>query len=104
IVVLFNNNGGHIFDMLPVAEVGDGYEKHFVAPHGFRFADAAAQFGLAYACPSTANDVIGAYRDAVRQERSSLIEIPIDARESFALHRRILDRVSSLRLSTHSVS
>ncbi|RME21326.1 MAG: 2-succinyl-5-enolpyruvyl-6-hydroxy-3-cyclohexene-1-carboxylate synthase, partial [Candidatus Zixiibacteriota bacterium] len=79
IVVLFNNNGGHIFDMLPVAKVREGYEQHFVSPHGFRFADAAAQFGLAYVCPSTANDVIGAYRDATQQDRSSLIEIPIDA-------------------------
>ena len=46
VIVLLDNDGGGIFDFLPVAREGAGYEEHVATPHGLDFAHAAALYGL----------------------------------------------------------
>ncbi|WP_428240322.1 2-succinyl-5-enolpyruvyl-6-hydroxy-3-cyclohexene-1-carboxylic-acid synthase [Gynuella sp.] len=46
-IVVLNNNGGGIFDLLPASQQ-TAYEQMFLMPHGFSFQHAAAQFGLDY--------------------------------------------------------
>ena len=40
-----NNDGGGIFDFLPVSREGDEFVQHIATPHGLDFAHAAALFG-----------------------------------------------------------
>ena len=46
-IVLLDNDGGGIFDFLPVAREGGAFEQHVATPHGLDFAHAAALYGLA---------------------------------------------------------
>ena len=48
-----NNDGGAIFDLLPVPE--QQKQSLYQMPHGFSFEYAAAQFQLGYAAPETLN-------------------------------------------------
>ena len=48
VIVLLHNDGGGIFDFLPVAGEGDAFERHVATPHGLDFAHAAALYGLAH--------------------------------------------------------
>ena len=45
-IVLLNNDGGGIFEFLPISGEGDVFEEHVATPHGLDFAHAAALYGL----------------------------------------------------------
>lgn len=51
VIVVTNNDGGAIFDLLPVPEKQK--QSLYQLPHGFDFRHAAAQFGLKYCQPET---------------------------------------------------
>ncbi|WP_135458002.1 2-succinyl-5-enolpyruvyl-6-hydroxy-3-cyclohexene-1-carboxylic-acid synthase [Vibrio echinoideorum] len=53
VIVVTNNDGGAIFDLLPVPE--QQKQSLYQMPHGFSFEHAAAQFQLGYAVPETLN-------------------------------------------------
>ena len=53
VIVVTNNDGGAIFDLLPVPE--QQKQSLYQMPHGFSFEHAAAQFKLDYAAPETLN-------------------------------------------------
>ena len=48
VIVLLNNNGGAIFDMLPQASDDPYFERLFLAPQDVHFTEAAAAFGIPY--------------------------------------------------------
>ncbi|MBM7036643.1 2-succinyl-5-enolpyruvyl-6-hydroxy-3-cyclohexene-1-carboxylic-acid synthase [Vibrio ulleungensis] len=56
VIVVVNNDGGAIFDMLPVDPVHR--EKLYQMPHGLQFNMAAKMFGLDYAKPKTVQSLL----------------------------------------------
>ncbi|KKC98863.1 2-succinyl-5-enolpyruvyl-6-hydroxy-3-cyclohexene-1-carboxylic-acid synthase [Photobacterium halotolerans] len=61
VIVVTNNDGGAIFDLLPVPP--DSKPHLYQMPHGFQFEDAARQFGLAYCKTVT----LSAYQSVVSE-------------------------------------
>lgn len=59
VIVVTNNDGGAIFDLLPVPQ--QQKQSLYQMPHGYNFAHAAAQFRLQYAAPETRTQ----YQDAI---------------------------------------
>ncbi|WP_104037931.1 2-succinyl-5-enolpyruvyl-6-hydroxy-3-cyclohexene-1-carboxylic-acid synthase [Vibrio jasicida] len=51
VLVITNNDGGAIFDLLPVPQ--EHRESFYQMPHGYEFEHAAKQFGLQYRKPSS---------------------------------------------------
>jgi 2-succinyl-5-enolpyruvyl-6-hydroxy-3-cyclohexene-1-carboxylate synthase len=64
VIVVMNNDGGAIFDLLPVPE--QEKEALYRMPHGFSFEHAAAMFGLDYAKPTTLTDAITLIRSSLQ--------------------------------------
>ena len=100
VVVVVNNDGGGIFHFLPVSRgahpvAPDVFEAAFGAPHGLTFAHAAAQFGLAYHAPETADAFETALDGALASGASAVIEVTTDRAENEALHARITRAVSA---------
>ena len=100
VVVAVNNDGGGIFHFLPVARgasplPADVFEAAFGTPHGLTFAHAAAQFGLTYHAPATADAFEAALAEALASGASALIEVTTDRTENEALHARIMRAASS---------
>ena len=62
-LVVANNNGGNIFANLPVASLGETFERLFRMPHGLEFKAAAEMFGLDYRRVSD----LAAAREAIGQ-------------------------------------
>ena len=89
-VVVFNNNGGGIFELLSVAQFEDVLEPYFVTPHGLTFEHAAAMYDIPYRAVSDNAAFVTAYEDAWKSDRSSLIEVTIDRRKN----RELLDRIA----------
>jgi 2-succinyl-5-enolpyruvyl-6-hydroxy-3-cyclohexene-1-carboxylate synthase len=47
-IVLINNNGGGIFEMLPIARFDPPFETYFATPQAIDFAQLCATYGVAY--------------------------------------------------------
>jgi 2-succinyl-5-enolpyruvyl-6-hydroxy-3-cyclohexene-1-carboxylate synthase len=84
-IVLLNNDGGGIFEFLPVAGQADVFEEHVATPHGVDFAAVAALFGLAYTRASTLDDL----------RRPGLVEVRTDRKANVTLHRRVWSAVAA---------
>ncbi|WP_017222091.1 2-succinyl-5-enolpyruvyl-6-hydroxy-3-cyclohexene-1-carboxylic-acid synthase [Moritella dasanensis] len=80
VIVVLNNDGGAIFDMLPVAE--QQKEQLYRMPHGFNFKHAAAMFDLDYIQPQSLADALSAIHHSLHpmtevtgKMRTLLVEI-----------------------------
>ncbi len=109
-IVVINNGGGAIFSLLPVASLSkdvtsaifndkpESYEqeiveKLFLTTHAYRFESAAKMFGLQYYHPATADEFRRTYREAVRGNRSTLIELTFDWRSTRKIRRDLQDKI-----------
>ncbi|MZI92210.1 2-succinyl-5-enolpyruvyl-6-hydroxy-3-cyclohexene-1-carboxylic-acid synthase [Vibrio sp. CAIM 722] len=95
VIVVTNNDGGAIFDLLPVP--AEKRQKLYQMPHGMDFSHAAAQFGLAYLCPET----VTAYQTAVDTHLSSgrgtlLIEIKSQPEEASQHIKQLVGQIKQL--------
>ena len=95
-VVVLNNDGGAIFSFLPVARHEAFFEPYFGTPQGLGFEHAAAMFGLRYERPETAPGFVEAYRAACDRDGPTLIEVRTDREENVALHRSLLEGISTV--------
>lgn len=86
IAVIVNNDGGGIFHFLPIAAHDDVFEPHFTTPHGRSFEAMAHAFDLPYAHPTTADELVAAYRSACDDGHSALIEVRTDRHENADVH------------------
>ncbi|MBN2248447.1 MAG: 2-succinyl-5-enolpyruvyl-6-hydroxy-3-cyclohexene-1-carboxylic-acid synthase [Coriobacteriia bacterium] len=74
-VVLLNNNGGGIFEMLPQKSDEPYFERLFLTPHGADFSAIAAGFGVPHVRVSDPEGFAEAYRDAQSRPGIEIIEV-----------------------------
>jgi len=91
-IVLLNNNGGGIFEFLPVALLGDAFEEHVATPHGLDFAKAAALYGCTHELVRDLVELEDAVRRSVRSAGAQIIEVRTDRRGNEALHRTLTEQ------------
>ncbi len=96
-IVLLDNEGGGIFDFLPVAGAGTErsiYTEHIATPTSLDFARAAALYGLGH---ETVADVAGlraALERALAAPESSIVEARTRRDANVALHREVWSAVA----------
>jgi 2-succinyl-5-enolpyruvyl-6-hydroxy-3-cyclohexene-1-carboxylate synthase len=106
-IVLLNNEGGGIFDFLPIAgspaarkpEPGpsdddaaggpDVYTRHISTPTGLSFAQAALLYGLEHETVADVASFRAALERALDEPRSSMIEVRTERAGNVELHRRV---------------
>lgn len=88
VVIILNNDGGSIFQMLPVPKEGELLERYYRQPHGFSFEHAARMFGLGYSAPDALQAFVTTYRQAL-QGGVTLIEISVP-------HQQVADELAAL--------
>ena len=76
-IVLLNNNGGGIFDMLPQKSSEAYFERLFLTPQDVDFAHAAAAFDVPYEKVATLQAFDQAYCKTLDVPGISLIEVPV---------------------------
>jgi 2-succinyl-5-enolpyruvyl-6-hydroxy-3-cyclohexene-1-carboxylate synthase len=97
-IVLINNNGGGIFNRLPIRDFEPEFTEYFLTPHGLDFSHAAKLYGLDYLQIDAYSD--GA-REAFRQAfsdnadsgKSTIIEVRTDSRKDEARRQEIVAAV-----------
>ncbi len=96
LVVVVNNDGGGIFESLPIASHTDVLEAAFTTPHGLGFAGAAGMFGLGYRRVTTGPELRTALRSgtsATKLKRSTIIEVVVDRKASASARTALFDRL-----------
>lgn len=93
-IVLLDNDGGGIFDFLPVAREGADFEKHVATPHGLDFAHAAALYGCGFERAQDPESLRDALSRALAAEGSTLIVVRSERAANVELHRRVWDAVA----------
>ena len=109
-IVLLDNDGGGIFDFLPVSgasialaparaeEAGaqeDLYTRHIATPTGLDFAQAAALYELEHRPVSSVGELRTALEHALSPRAgSTLVHVRSDRAENVELHRRVWSAVA----------
>ena len=78
-IVLLNNDGGGIFQRLPVRDFEPHFSDYFITPHELDFSHAAALYGLDYIRTDDRAAFRDAFSRAVRGTASTIIEVRSDA-------------------------
>jgi 2-succinyl-5-enolpyruvyl-6-hydroxy-3-cyclohexene-1-carboxylate synthase len=93
-IVLINNQGGGIFDFLPVASSplalkDDVYSHHIATPTGLDFARAASLYGLAHEHVGDIRAFRGALERSLETSGSEILEVSTKRSENVDIHRRL---------------
>jgi 2-succinyl-5-enolpyruvyl-6-hydroxy-3-cyclohexene-1-carboxylate synthase len=81
--VLLNNDGGGIFQRLPVSKHDPEFTEYFATPHGLAFAPVAELYGLSHVVADSRavfRAAVAASFEAQKRGESTLIEVRSDAR------------------------
>ena len=78
-IVLLNNEGGGIFQRLPIREFEPEFSDYFITAPGLDFAHAAALYGLHYTRADDRESFRAAFSERVGGSESALIEVRTDA-------------------------
>jgi len=98
-IVLINNQGGGIFDFLPISSapmaLTDGlYTRHIATPTGLDFALAARLYGLAHKRAEDIHSFRSALERSLTRTDSEIIEVSTERRENVEIHKRIWQATS----------
>jgi 2-succinyl-5-enolpyruvyl-6-hydroxy-3-cyclohexene-1-carboxylate synthase len=80
-VVVVNNDGGGIFHELPIARFDPPFTEQFQTPHGLDFEPACELYDVPFERVDV-DEFAAAYRDAIADPGSHVLEVAFDAAES----------------------
>jgi 2-succinyl-5-enolpyruvyl-6-hydroxy-3-cyclohexene-1-carboxylate synthase len=93
-IVLVDNEGGGIFEFLPVAGAGDAFEEHVATPTGLDAGRIAELFGLTYVAPGDPASLAAAVSEALETGITTLVHIRTDRKANVSEHRAVWDSVA----------
>jgi 2-succinyl-5-enolpyruvyl-6-hydroxy-3-cyclohexene-1-carboxylate synthase len=94
-LVCVNNDGGGIFQKLPIAD-NETFEEWFRTPHGLDFEPATDLYGLEFARTDDRERFRDLYTDSVAADGTQVIEVRTDAERSHDERRDLADRVHGM--------
>ncbi|MFM2486294.1 2-succinyl-5-enolpyruvyl-6-hydroxy-3-cyclohexene-1-carboxylic-acid synthase [Celerinatantimonas yamalensis] len=96
IIVVINNDGGSIFELLPIPRHGDLAQTYYQLPHGMNFAAVAAQFAINYQQVTDDKSLIIAYQRALQQGGAQLLELTSKPTAASRAIRQLGEQVRAL--------
>lgn len=77
ILIIINNGGGRIFERLPIRDFPEIINPYMTTPHSMSFNRLADQFALPYFKADKPDELIHAYEQALRENRSAMLEVTL---------------------------
>jgi 2-succinyl-5-enolpyruvyl-6-hydroxy-3-cyclohexene-1-carboxylate synthase len=87
VIILINNNGGAIFEMLPIAEEKLEFDKYFKTPLDIDFSKAATLFDIDYSEVKSWAELKSEYINALDSNSPTVLEIKTNSQHSLELRR-----------------
>ena len=92
VVVIINNQAGHIFDQLPIHK-SEHFEQFFATPHSNQFEHGAKMFGLEYQQITNMSDFAESYQQACSMDHSVVLELLTDRDENHRVRNQIREKI-----------
>ncbi|MFQ3647133.1 MAG: 2-succinyl-5-enolpyruvyl-6-hydroxy-3-cyclohexene-1-carboxylic-acid synthase [Anaerolinea sp.] len=92
-MVVVNNDGGGIFHRLPIRDYEPTFTELFITPHGLRFEQAAAMYGLRYIQCENVDGWQAALLTSLHEREPTLIEIVTDSKADLARRKAVMEQV-----------
>lgn len=92
-IVLINNDGGRMFEFLPISQFGSIFEEYFVTPQGVNFEKLAQYHGLSYYQPKSW-DIFYSLVSNLPQEGIRIIEMITDAKFDVTYRKDLFRMIS----------
>lgn len=92
-VIVINNNGGGIFESLPIANRVKHFEKFFVTPHNLDLGEIVKSFGITHQLITTRRGLQRQIKNSQSKNLPSVLEIKTDAVKSAELRKKIFNDV-----------
>jgi 2-succinyl-5-enolpyruvyl-6-hydroxy-3-cyclohexene-1-carboxylate synthase len=86
--VVLDNDGGGIFDHLPIAAFPAHHEELFVTPHGLDLGPLVRAYGAGYRRVRDAAVLAEAIESALEAPETTVVHLPFERASSLAAHRR----------------
>jgi 2-succinyl-5-enolpyruvyl-6-hydroxy-3-cyclohexene-1-carboxylate synthase len=96
VIAVLNNDGGRLFEQLPVghrADLREPFERHLVMPQRVDLAAAAAVFGIPFSRAATPHDLRIALAAALKRHGCTVIEAVVPPHDAAERMKRILAAV-----------
>lgn len=94
-IVLIDNDGGGIFEFLPIADARDVFEEHVATPHGLDFAHAAALYACELVDVADVGGLRAALAGALAGDATTIVRVRSDRAANVALHRELAAAVAA---------
>lgn len=95
IIVLINNNGGAIFNSLPIATIGNHvFEKYFITPQDLNFSNIIKGFGVQYSQIKAWENIAKKLVPKKVWKEPVVLEIKTDPKESANLRKHYREKVN----------
>lgn len=91
-IVLINNNGGGIFQTLPISEKKKLLKEYFITPHNLNISKFIEAFGMKYKLIKTGNELRSALTD-LKVKLPVILEIRTNANESAKLRKKVFQKI-----------
>ena len=92
-IILINNNGGGIFESLPIANRIKNFDKFFITPHNLEIASIVSSFGINYQLITTKTKLRLQLKNSLNKKVPSVLEIQTNAAKSVELRNKYFDKV-----------
>jgi 2-succinyl-5-enolpyruvyl-6-hydroxy-3-cyclohexene-1-carboxylate synthase len=94
IIILINNNGGGIFEILPISNYGKIFKDYFIAPLNLDFSHFVKAYKGNYKKIKDRKNFQKAFKESLKKKNFSVIEIPTDSKKSLLLRKKFWKEVS----------
>ena len=92
-IVLLNNNGGGIFEVLPISSYGKIFKDYFVVPHKLDFSKLVDAYGADFYSVKNWQQFRKLFSQSTKKKSLTVLEIKTDAVQSLKLRRKFWDKV-----------
>jgi 2-succinyl-5-enolpyruvyl-6-hydroxy-3-cyclohexene-1-carboxylate synthase len=100
--VVLNNDGGGIFDHLPIAAHRDGYEEQFATPHGIDFRPVVEMYGCSFTRVTCPDDLTTAIARGLEAAVTTVVELRFARDASLAAWTAL--RAAAVRAAAEEVA
>jgi len=87
-IILLNNDGGGIFEMLPIAEFDEYFTELFATPHGLAFRPIVEAYGCSYVAIQTWDQFKCEVLQSLRRPGTKVLELHTDRQLNKTLRRQ----------------
>ncbi len=94
IIILVNNDGGGIFEILPISDYGKVFKEYFIAAHHLDFEPFVKGYGGNYKLIKSWEHFKESFNESLKEKNFSVLEFKTDAVKSLGVRKKFWDEIA----------